>query len=166
MITADQLTVIGALGRTHGNHGELLLLTHNDYDDFHPTFIIVLQDNIFVPFRLLAQQRRNSSEYIVRLLGIDSEPSAAALCGKKAYCRKCEMPASDGDADADISGYELYDGERHVGTINYLDDSTANALFVLQDGTLVPAHEDLITEVDHNKRHIICQLPEGLMGSD
>ena len=163
MITYDQLTQIGALGRTHGTGGELLLLTRHDYDEFAPTFLVLLIDNLFVPFRLLRIRQRNNTEYIVSLLGIDSEQSASHLSGRQAYILRSESGDNDDEDIADISGYELYNGEQLVGTIDYLDDSTVNALFVLRDGTLIPAHEDLITDIDHIHRRIVCHLPEGLV---
>ena len=54
-----------------------------------------------------------------------------------------------------------------VGTIRSVDDSTLNILFEIEtpDGTdtLVPAHEELIEQVDGEKRQIVVRLPEGLL---
>jgi len=50
-----------------------------------------------------------------------------------------------------------------VGKIAAIDDSTQNVLFELEDGTLIPASDDLITNIDTNRRQIIMQIPEGLL---
>ena len=162
MILSEQLIHIGKLGRTHGNAGEIILSTRDAYDELNPRFAVILIDNIFVPFRLLCLRQRNATEYIVSLLGITDEQSASSLSGKDVYCLKEDMPEQS-DEPTDLSGYELYDGEHLVGTIDYIDDSTSNILFVLHDGTLIPAHEDLITDVDHDRRRIVCHLPQGLV---
>ena len=50
-----------------------------------------------------------------------------------------------------------------VGTIAAIDDQTANILFELEDGTLIPANDDLIIDIDTTKRQITMSLPEGLL---
>ena len=49
-----------------------------------------------------------------------------------------------------------------VGVIDSVDDSTANILFQVGD-LLVPAAAPFIREVDHQKRIITMELPEGLI---
>jgi hypothetical protein len=39
-------------------------------------------------------------------------------------------------------------------------------LFELQDGSLLPAAEDLICDVDHTERVLHMQLPDGLFDLD
>ena len=51
-----------------------------------------------------------------------------------------------------------------VGKIAAVDDTTMNILFELEDGTLVPAAEELIEKVDQKKKQITIALPEGLIG--
>ena len=46
--------------------------------------------------------------------------------------------------------------------IDSVDDSTANILFQVGD-LLVPAAAPFIREVDHQKRIITMELPEGLI---
>ena len=50
-----------------------------------------------------------------------------------------------------------------VGRIAAIDDQTANVLFELEDGTLIPAADDLVTEIDQKKRQIHMTLPDGLL---
>jgi 16S rRNA processing protein RimM len=38
-----------------------------------------------------------------------------------------------------------------------------NILFELEDGKLIPASEELITNVDTKKQQIIVKLPEGIL---
>ena len=52
---------------------------------------------------------------------------------------------------------------KKVGVIASIDDSTANILFELEDGRLIPASEELITDIDKDKKTITINLPEGIL---
>ena len=43
------------------------------------------------------------------------------------------------------------------------DDSTANVLFELEDGRLIPATDNLITEINTKERTIKMEIPKGLL---
>ena len=64
-----------------------------------------------------------------------------------------------------LVGFDIVDASDNkvVGKIAAIDDSTQNVLFELEDGTLIPASDDLITNIDTNRRQIIMQIPEGLL---
>ena len=63
-------------------------------------------------------------------------------------------------------GYTLYDGVEPVGEIVDIDDATENVLFVVERGDgstiLVPAADDLVTDIDLDGKTISMLLPEGL----
>jgi 16S rRNA processing protein RimM len=50
-----------------------------------------------------------------------------------------------------------------IGHIAAIDDSTANILFELEDGMLIPASDELITDIDAEQRTIRMNIPEGLL---
>ena len=54
-----------------------------------------------------------------------------------------------------------------MGEIHSVDDSTINTLFELVtangDDILIPASDELITNVDTEHRQLTMQLPEGLL---
>ena len=50
-----------------------------------------------------------------------------------------------------------------VGRIARIDDQTANILFELEDGRLIPANDDLITDINVQARTITMLLPDGLL---
>ena len=66
---------------------------------------------------------------------------------------------------ASLAGFSLVDAVsgKTVGRIASIDDQTANILFELEDGTLVPAHEELIAGIDKQQRQIMITLPEGIL---
>ena len=63
----------------------------------------------------------------------------------------------------DLTGYEVLNDSRVVqGRVAAVDESTINTLLELEDGRLLPVHEDLIIEIDEPHKRIILDLPDGL----
>lgn len=62
-------------------------------------------------------------------------------------------------------GFQIRDakGKQAVGRIAAIDDQTANILFELEDGLLIPANDDLITDIDMSKQQITMTIPDGLL---
>ena len=88
------------------------------------------------------------------------------------YAREYKVIAkrmAEGDEEqlswAAIVGFELIDANtgKAAGKIASVDDTTINILFELEDGKLIPASEELITNVDTKKQQIIVKLPEGIL---
>lgn len=131
MISKDELISIGIIRRTH-------------YKDL-PEFVFVLRDGLFVPFR---------TERISELIG------------EEGFVLRSEM---QDDEDGlltwqDLVGYTIMDEgengeEEQVGVIAYVDESTINTLATLEDGRMLPLHEDFITEIDEEARVLHVRLP-------
>lgn len=131
MISKDDLISIGIIRRTH-------------YKDL-PDFVFVLRDGLFVPFR---------TERISELIG------------EEGFVLRSEM---QDDEDGlltwqDLVGYTIKDEgengeEEQVGVIAYVDESTINTLATLEDGRMIPLHEDFITEIDEEARVLHVRLP-------
>lgn len=131
MISKDDLISIGIIRRTH-------------YKDL-PDFVFVLRDGLFVPFR---------TERISELIG------------EEGYVLRSEMQdEEDGMLTwQDLVGYTIMDEgengeEEQVGVIAYVDESTINTLATLEDGRMIPLHEDFITEIDEEARVLHVRLP-------
>ena len=62
----------------------------------------------------------------------------------------------------DFEGWTLVDGELTLGKIVRVDDSTMNIFAELEDGRMVPLHEDFIVEIDEDARKLHVQLPFAL----
>ena len=131
MISKDELISIGIIRRTH-------------YKDL-PDFVFVLRDGLLVPFR---------TERISELIG------------EEGFVLRSEM---QGEEDGmltwqDLVGYTIMDEgengeEEQVGVIAYVDESTINTLATLEDGRMLPLHEDFITEIDEEARVLHVRLP-------
>jgi len=160
MIELSDIIAIGTLTRTHGKAGELQCRTINNYfDDADADFVLLMLDQIPVPFRVL-DWREKGADLLFTLKGISSEEQALRLVGSQVYMRREDVVTSS-DYDIltwqDILGYTI-----NGCTIVAIDDSTSNVLATLQDGRLIPLHEDLITAIDHTQHTLTMNLPQGL----
>ena len=131
VISEQDLISIGVLKRTH-------------YKDL-PAFVFVRRDGLFVPFRT-----ENISE----------------LIGEEGFVLRSDIQ-EEGDGELtwqDLVGYTIMDegqdGEYvQVGIIANVDESTINTLATLEDGQMVPLHEDFIIDIDEETRVLRVNFP-------
>ena len=131
MITKDDLISIGVLKRAH--------------DKDLPEFIFVQRDGLFVPFR---------SENI------------AELRGEEGFVLRTDIQDEEDGLMTwqDLVGFSIEDeGENgewtEVGEIAEIDESTINTLAILNDGRMMPLHEDFILEIDEENRILRVHFP-------
>jgi ribosomal 30S subunit maturation factor RimM len=119
------------------------IIRRTHYKDL-PEFVFVQRDNLYVPFRT-----ENISE----------------LIGEEGFVLRSDMQDEDEGLLTwqDLAGYTIEDKDAGtLGTIEYIDESTINTLATLNDGRLLPLHEDFITEIDEEKRILRVNLPFAL----
>ena len=167
MIRQEEVYKIGKLGKTHGVKGELSFLFDDDvFDRVDADYLVLDLDGILVPFFIEEYRFRSDSNVILKLEGVDTQERARELTGTDVY-----FPLSlvdDDEAPLSLNflvGFELIDAAsgKSIGRIASIDNQTANLLFELEDGTLIPANDDLITHIDKDLRQITLDLPEGLL---
>lgn len=134
MITPNDLISIGIIRRTH-------------YKDL-PPFVFVLRNGLFVPFKT-----ENISE----------------LIGEEGFLLRSDLQEEeDGQLTwQDLVGYTVLDegteGEwTTIGVIEAVDESTINTLATLEDGRMIPLHEDFILDIDEEQRVLRVHLPFSL----
>ncbi len=168
MIREDEVYKIGRLGKAHGVRGEVsFMFTDDVFDRVDADFLVLNVDGILVPFFMEEYRFRNDTTALVKFCDVDTQERARELTGCDVF-----FPYALADEDeeapltyASLVGFTLTDANsgKRVGRIASVDEQTANILFELEDGTLVPAHEELIAAVDKDKRQIALALPEGLL---
>ena len=115
------------------------VLKRTHYKDL-PAFVFVRRDGLFVPFRL-----ENISE----------------LIGEEGFVLRSDMQ-EEGDSELtwqDLIGYTIMDEGEIIGIIADIDESTINTLATLEDGRMLPLHEDFISDIDEETRVLHVHLP-------
>ena len=167
MIREEEVYKIGKLGKTHGVKGEISFLFDDDvFDRVEADYLVLCVDGILVPFFIEEYRFKSDSTAIVKFEDIDTQERARELTGCDVYFPRDLADDDEGELSLSfLVGFDLVEASsgKSIGRIASIDDSTINLLFELEDGTLIPASDDLITAIDQQARTITMHLPEGLL---
>ena len=167
MIRKEEVYKIGKLGKAHGVKGEISFLFDDDvFDRTDADYLVLDIDDIMGPFFIEEYRFKTDDNALMKFEGIDTQERARELTGCDVYFPR-ELAETDEEhlSWAAIRGFELIDANtgKSAGRIASVDDATINILFELEDGKLIPASEELITNVDTKKQQIFINLPEGIL---
>ena len=167
MIREDDVYKIGRIGKPHGIGGEVTLRFSDDvFDRVDADYLVLMVDGILVPFFIEEYRFRSEEVALVKFEDIDTMDRAAELTGCDVF-----FPRHLADIDNDvltwsqIVGYDIVDvaSGKVIGRIESVDESTINVLLELADGTLIPAVDEFIDDIDHEALKLIMSLPDGLL---
>ena len=167
MIREDDVYKIGRIGKPHGIGGEVTLRFSDDvFDRVDAEYLVLMVDGILVPFFIEEYRFRSDEVALVKFEDIDTMDRAAELTGCDVF-----FPRHLADIDNDvltwsqIVGYDIVDvaSGKVIGRIESVDESTINVLLELADGTLIPAVDEFIDDIDHEARKLFMSLPDGLL---
>jgi ribosomal 30S subunit maturation factor RimM len=166
MIHDNEILKVGMLKQLRGQHKALCLIPSSDLlDTLIPRFLIASIDGINVPFEVL-EFKPHGTQYLVTLDGVDTEQRLQQLHGKQVSVHRRELPDDYEEAPPvdELEGFMVCSTDgRQIGRIVSVDTQTANTLIELDDGAVLPLHEDLVVEVIPDERQLIMELPEGLI---
>ena len=166
MIRQEEVYRIGRLGKAHGVKGEVSFMFDDDiFDRVDADYLVLDIDGILVPFFIEEYRFRSDTVALMKFEDIDTQQRAAELTGSDVYFPRALAEEDNAPTLALLVGFDLVEANegRVVGRIAAIDDSTANLLFELEDGRLIPASDELIDDIDQQRRVITMRLPEGLL---
>lgn len=168
MIREEDVYKIGVIGKTHGVKGELSIHVDDDvFDRVDADYLVLRLDGILVPFFMEEYRFRSEEVVLMKFVGVDTQERARELTGTEVFFPR-HLAESEEETEmsmAQIVGFSIVndaDG-KEVGRVENIDDSTVNILFELDNGILIPATDDMVTEIDMEKRIVRMLLPEGLL---
>lgn len=166
MIKTEEVYKIGKLGKAHGVKGEVSFQFDDDvFDRVDADYLVLDVDGILVPFFIEEYRFRSDTSAIVKFEDVDTVERARELTGCVVYFPRELADDDDVPSPSLLVGFDLVDAgtNKKVGRIADIDDSTANLLFCLDDGRLIPANDDLIAAIDTQAQTVVMHLPEGLL---
>ena len=161
MIKKEEVYKIGRIGKAHGIKGEVSFNFDDDvFDRVDAEYLVLEVDGILVPFFMEEYRFRSDSTALVKFEDIETQDRARELTNCDVY-----FPRDLVDDEEEVLTYSFIDAstDKKVGTIASVDESTLNILFELEEGTLIPASEELITDIDKENKTITIALPEGIL---
>lgn len=170
MILKDDVFPIGQIVKPHGVSGEMSFnFTSDVFDTEDIPFIILEMQGILVPFFIDEYRFKSGSTGLIKLDGVTTDEKARTFSGLTIFIQKKYLDKVE-DAEIELDyfvGFSLIDVETGLlGVISEVDQTTDNVLFVIpikNDELLIPAGEEYIEEIDHDKKTISVRLPEGLL---
>ena len=165
MTPTANLQKVAKVLKSNGTDGELLIsffaMDPEDLEISEPVFILF--DGLPVPFFVQSLRRRGQNKALVHLNGIYDLKDCEEVCGKDIYL-PADAEAAYGEGDFSfLVGWELRDAGKSLGRIADFVDIPGNPCLELEDGRLVPLHEDFITAVDEDSAVVEMELPSGLL---
>lgn len=170
MIKDSDVYRIGRVGKPHGVKGEVQVQIDDDvFDRVGAGYLVLRVDGILVPFFMEEYRFKSDEIALVTFCDMDSSEKVRELTGCEVFFPRSLADEVEHDLTyAELVGYSLVDANtgRRVGTIESVDDATENILFEMDNGSLIPAPEELITDVDTESRTVTVAVPEGLLDMD
>ena len=166
MIKPEEVYRIGRLGKAHGVKGEVSFQFDDDiFDRVDSDYLILEVDGILVPFFIEEYRFRSDTVALVKFEDVDTQQRAQELTGCDVYFPRSLADDDETPSLSMLIGFDVVGVTTGttVGRIAAIDDSTANLLFELEDGRLIPAAEELITNIDTKNKVIKMTIPEGLL---
>lgn len=167
MLKREDFTYYGKFLKPHGTKGEIGLSGDSFTLGEDCDFVAVDIDGILVPFFFETCRSKNDDTLIVKIERMENAEDVRFLTNRDVYIPREWVESSDNLTWSYFRGFTAEDSLLgQLGEIVDVDETTVNTLFVVEhngDELLIPAHEEFIKEIDHEKRNIMFQLPEGLV---
>ncbi|HJA88834.1 MAG TPA: ribosome maturation factor RimM [Candidatus Parabacteroides intestinavium] len=175
MINSEDVFKIGQFAKPHGIKGEITLLIDYDvsdsWDESEDTpYIICDMDGILVPFFIEDYRYKSDSSLLVKLEDVNTEADAREFSNRFVYYPLNKIDAEELTADITwdhLIGFKVIDEHKgEIGRITDTDDTTLNVLLQIDHNgqdLLLPAAEELIKEVNYEKKTLFVSMPEGLL---
>lgn len=173
MIQENEIFKIGKFTKPHGVKGEISFAFDNDiFDRVDCPYLICNIDGIYVPFFIEEYRFKGSTTALITFEDVDSEPKAQRFSGLDVYFPRKYFEEADSEQDLEYSwqffiGFTVRDDKYgELGTIEEIDESTINTLFVVRKGDdeyLIPAVEEFILNIDAKNKILETRVVEGLI---
>lgn len=170
MIKKEEVYKIGVINKPHGVKGEVsFTFTDDIFDRVDCDYLILLMDGILVPFFIEEYRFRSDNSALVKFEDIDTSEKARMFTNVEVF-----FPVKYVEEQDEVTSWNYFVGFKvddvHHGTLGVIidvDDTTMNVLFVIEteggEEILLPAHEEFILDIDHKKKCVKVDIPEGLL---
>ncbi|MBI5856300.1 MAG: 16S rRNA processing protein RimM [Sphingobacteriales bacterium] len=161
---------IGKFVAVHGLKGELLLKHElrkkTSLKGLKAVFIEEKQ-NSFIPWFIEWAKIKSETVVYLKLEGINTRESAIKLAQKKVWLTKVDYKKfSAKSSPATLLGYTIIDNGNIIGEILEVIEQPHQLLCRLEiqrKEVLIPLHEGSLQKIDHKKKQVMVELPEGLL---
>jgi 16S rRNA processing protein RimM len=162
---------LGKIVRKHSFKGEVVIKLDTDEPELYQEMESIFVDlgKNLIPFFIIKSLLQKGNQLRVQFEGIESEEEADAILKANIYLPLTALPKLTGDKFYfhEVIGFKAVDvNYGFVGTIDGVNDKTAQALFEISNGdkdVFIPMIDDFIKKVDRENKTIEFETPAGLI---
>lgn len=161
---------LGKLVAAHGLKGELVLkhdLGKKSSLKGLQSVFIEEKKNTFLPWFIANTHIKNEEETYIKFEGVDIREAAIKLTQKNVWVTEEEFKKmSVKSSPVNLLGYIIVNEKKMLGKILEVIEQPHQLLFRLEINhkeALIPMNENTLKKIDHKKKEVIVQLPEGLL---
>ena len=171
MIDKSSCTNIGECVKQHGTKGELVIRLNPklSIETIDTDFLFFELDGGLVPFKIDTIRTKNSDDLLVSFFDTENENTLKRLISSQVFAKNADLQfdvSNKDDLTSFIDWVAKDKNSRELGKIVDVIEITNNPLFVIdKQGSelLIPANDDLVSDIDEENRIITLSLPEGLL---
>lgn len=160
----------GKLVAVHGLKGEFILKHElgkkTSLKDLKAVFIEEKKSS-FLPWFIESTKIKNDSEIYLKLEGIDSREAAVKLQQKEIWLTEEDFKKfAAKNAPASLLGYTIYNHKELLSEVLEVIEQPQQILCRLEINkkeVLIPIHESFLKKIDHKKKQVMMELPDGLL---
>ena len=161
---------IGKLVSVHGLQGEVLLKhTLGKKTSLKGLTAIFIEDRkeSFLPWFIESAKIKNEDEIYLKLDSVNTREAAAKLIQKEIWLPENDFKKHAAkSAPAGLLGYTIINNNESLGEILEVIEQPHQLLCRLEikgKEVLIPLHQDSLKKIDHKKKQVMVELPEGLL---
>jgi 16S rRNA processing protein RimM len=161
---------IGKLVAVHGLKGELLLkheLGKKTSLKGLQAIFIEEKKNSFLPWFIETAKIKSENEIYLKLEDINTREAAMKLSSKEIWIPEPDFKKlAAKTAPAGLLGYTVINNNEPLGEILELIEQPHQLLCRLEINgkeVLIPLHEESLQKINHKKKEVIVELPDGLL---
>ena len=161
---------IGKFVAVHGLKGELVIrheLGKKTSLKGLQNIFIEERKNSFLPWFIESAKIKNEEEVFLKLEGVNTRESANKLTQKEVWLTEADLKKfAAKSSPVSLLGYTVIHEEKPLGEILEVIEQPHQMLCrieINEKEVLIPLNENTLEKIDHKKRQVIVQLPEGLL---
>jgi 16S rRNA processing protein RimM len=160
----------GKLVAVHGLKGELILKHElgkkSSLKDVKAIFIEDKKDSFF-PWFIETAKARSADEILLKLESIDTREAAAKISQKEIWLTEEDFKKlSAKSAPANLLGYTIMNNKERLSEVLEVIEQPHQMLCRIEINkkeVLIPINESFLKKIDHKKKEVIVELPDGLL---
>lgn len=160
----------GKFVAVHGLKGELVfkheLGKKSALKELKAIFIEERKDS-FLPWFVENAKAKSENEVILKLEGINTRETAARLSQKEVWLTEEDFKRlSARSAPANLLGYTIFNNKEKLSEIQEVIEQPHQLLCRIElnkKEALIPINDAFLKKIDHKKREVIVELPEGFL---